>query len=73
MDIYIGFHPTQKENEFLKRLQIHRFSEVSKYADDYYGEKVMTASDYRQWVRQQQKRKQFVENLNNTKKSTTEK
>ncbi len=47
----------QRETDFLKRLQKHRYSDVSKYEDDYYGEKVLSLSDYRQWVRQQQKRK----------------
>lgn len=47
----------QRETDFLKRLQKQRYSEVSKYEDDYYGEKVLSLSDYRQWVRQQQKRK----------------
>lgn len=47
----------QREADFLKRLEKHRYSEVSKYEDDYYGERVRTLSDYRQWVRQQQKRR----------------
>lgn len=47
----------KRENDFLQRLQKHRFSEFNKYDDDYYGDKVTTLSDYRQWVRQQQKKK----------------
>jgi import inner membrane translocase subunit TIM23 len=48
----------QRENDFLGRIQKYRFSDVSRYDDDYYADKVMTLSDYRQWVRQQQKRQQ---------------
>ena len=59
----------QRENDFLQRIQRYRFSEVSRYDDDYYADKVMTLSDYRQWVRQQQKRQ---EQLKPTKKSSTD-
>ena len=48
----------QRENDFLERIQKYRFSDVSRYDDDYYADKVMTLSDYRQWVRQQQKRQE---------------
>lgn len=48
----------QRENDFLERIQRYRFSDVSRYDDDYYADKVMTLSDYRQWVRQQQKRQE---------------
>lgn len=51
----------QRDAEFLARLQKHRFSEVNKYEDDYYGDKVMTLSDYRQWIRQQQRRKESTQ------------
>lgn len=59
----------QRENDFLQRIQRYRFSEVSRYDDDYYADKVMTLSDYRQWVRQQQKRQ---EQLKPAKKSSTD-
>ena len=58
--------PTQKQqrdDDFLRRLQKHRFSEFNKYDDDYYGEKVVTPSDYRQWVRQQQKKRKDATQL----------
>ena len=55
---------TQMNNNFLNRIQGKRFSGVSKYEDDYYADKVLTLSDYRQWVRQQQKRKEYAQNTN---------
>lgn len=51
----------QRDGDFLKRLQKYRYSEGSKYEDDYYGDKILTLSDYRQWVRQQQRRRESVE------------
>ena len=59
----------QRENDFLERIQKYRFSDVSRYDDDYYAEKVKTLSDYRQWVRQQQKRQ---EQLGTAKNATTD-
>ena len=58
--VFVFFHAPhmQRENDFLKRIQKYRFSDVSRYDDDYYADKVVTLSDYRQWVRQQQKRQE---------------
>ena len=70
--VHHRLHPlslAQKEAEFLRRLQTHRYSEVSKYDDDYYGEKVLTLSDYRQWVRQQQKRRRDMQRVQQTELS----
>eukprot|EP00731_Ephydatia_muelleri_P030710 Em0022g224a len=53
----------ERDDDFLRRLQKHRFSEFNKYDDDYYGEKVVTPSDYRQWVRQQQKKRKDATQL----------
>lgn len=55
------FLPPQRDIDFLQRLQKHRFSDVNKYEDDYYGDKIMTLSDYRQWIRKQQKRKETIQ------------
>lgn len=52
------------DDDFLQRLQKHRFSEVNKFEDDYYGDKIVNLSDYRQWIRKQQKRREDVETLN---------
>ena len=52
---------SQRENDFLERTQRNRFSEGSRYDDDYYAEKVMTLSDYRQWVRQQQRKQEQMQ------------
>ncbi len=62
----------QRDEDFLKRLQKPRFSEVNKYDDDYYGDKILTLSDYRQWIRQQQKRKDSIEALNTAGKGSDE-
>lgn len=55
------FYCFQRDRDFLKLLQKYRFSEVNKYDDDYYGDKIMTLSDFRQWARQQQKRREMIE------------
>lgn len=45
-----------KDTDFLQRLEKHRFGSDSKFEDDYYGESIRTLSDYRQWVRTQQRK-----------------
>ena len=60
---------SQRENDFLERTQKYRFSEGSRYDDDYYAEKVMTLSDYRQWVRQQQRKQEQMQALATAKTS----
>jgi import inner membrane translocase subunit TIM23 len=47
----------EREGDFLKRLQRYRYFGINKFDDDYYGDKVRTLADYRQWVRQQQRKK----------------
>ena len=54
----------QRDEDFLQRLQKYRYTGINKYDDDYYGDKVMTLSDYRQWVRQQQKKREHMEARN---------
>ena len=51
----------QRDDTFLKRLRKHRFSELNKFDDDYYGDKVATLAHYRQWVRKQQKKKAMID------------
>ena len=46
----------QREKDFLERIQKHRFASFSKFEDDYYGESIKNLSDYRQWLRTQQKK-----------------
>ena len=50
----------QRDADFLSRLQRHRYvgTDQNKYEDDYYADKVLTLSDYRQWVRQQQRKRE---------------
>lgn len=53
----------QREKDFLERLDRHRFSEFQKFEDDYYGDKIANVGDYRQWVRQQDKKKEVAKRL----------
>jgi len=46
----------EKDTDFLQRLEKHRYGSDSKFEDDYYGESIRTLSDYRQWVRTQQRK-----------------
>lgn len=48
----------ERDEDFLQRIQKHRFSAFNRYEDDYYGDKVVTLSDYRQWIRLQQKKRE---------------
>lgn len=48
----------KRDTDFLNRLEQHRFQGDSKFEDDYYGETIKTLSDYRQWVRTHQKKKE---------------
>ena len=59
----------QRDEDFLQRIQKFRFSEFSRYEDDYYGDKIMTLSDYRQWIRQQQRKKESAEKFARESKS----
>ena len=45
----------QREADFLARISKYRATTNSRYEDDYYGESVKTLSDYRQWLRRQQR------------------
>ena len=67
-------HTQQRDKDFLARLQKHRYSgfDQSKYEDDYYAEKVVTLSDYRQWIRQQQRKKETMKRLELQNKGTKE-
>ena len=49
---------SRRDTDFLNRLEKYRFQEDSKFEDDYYGESIKTLSDYRQWVRTHQKKKE---------------
>jgi len=46
----------EREKDFLERIQKARFASFSKFEDDYYGESIKNLSDYRQWLRTQQKK-----------------
>jgi len=47
-----------READFLNRLDRHRFIGDSKFEDDFYGGSIKNLSDYRQWVRLHQKKKE---------------
>ena len=65
--LYFNEYRYQRDVDFLARLQRHRYGglDQNKYEDDYYGDKVLTLSDYRQWIRQQQRKREAIEKLNN--------
>lgn len=48
----------ERDADFLQRLERYRFQGDSKFEDDYYGESIKTLSDYRQWVRAHQKKRE---------------
>jgi len=50
-----------RDRDFLQRLEKYRFGGDSHFEDDYYGESIKNLSDYRQWVRTHQKKKQNYE------------
>ena len=47
-----------RDRDFLHRLDKYRFGADSKFEDDYYGESIKTLSDYRQWVRTHQRKRE---------------
>lgn len=51
----------QREADFLERIAARRASSYSKFEDDYYGENIKNLSDYRQWLREQQKKQRMAE------------
>jgi import inner membrane translocase subunit TIM23 len=55
-----------RDVDFTARLHRHRYGglDQNKYDDDYYGDKVSSLSDYRQWIRQQQRKRETMEKLN---------
>lgn len=53
-----------READFLKRLDRHRFIGDSKFEDDFYGDSIKNLSDYRQWVRLHQKKRETAEKMN---------
>lgn len=51
----------QREADFLERIAARRASSYNKFEDDYYGENIKNLSDYRQWLREQQKKQRMAE------------
>ena len=51
----------QRQGDFLERIASRRASSYSKFEDDYYGENIKNVSDYRQWLREQQKKQKMAE------------
>lgn len=49
----------EREADFLGRIASQRASTYSKFEDDYYGENIKNVSDYRQWLREQQKKQRI--------------
>ena len=59
----------QREADFLERVAARRASSYSKFEDDYYGESIKTVSDYRQWLREQQKKQTMMEKYDSKEQS----
>lgn len=59
----------QREADFLERVTARRASSNSKFEDDYYGESIKNVSDYRQWLREQQKKQNITEKYDNKEQS----
>ena len=71
--VILFFFFLQREADFLQRISSHRASTFSKFEDDYYGESIKSLSDYRQWVREQQKKRRIEEKLEGKDESVKEK
>lgn len=63
------FHVLQREADFLERVAARRASSNSKFEDDYYGESIKNVSDYRQWLREQQKKQNITDKYDNKEQS----
>ena len=63
---FLFFKMFQREIDFFQRLESHRTDAFSKFEDDFYGESIKTLSDYRQWVRQMQRKKREEEKYGKT-------
>eukprot|EP00118_Oscarella_pearsei_P003658 m.15231 g.15231 ORF g.15231 m.15231 type:complete len:216 (+) comp26251_c0_seq1:23-670(+) len=63
----------QRNADFLSRIQAHRSSDFSKFEDDYYGESIRSLSDYRQWIRTQQRKKKDAEKSQQQKEEESNK
>ncbi|KAK3728840.1 hypothetical protein QZH41_007644 [Actinostola sp. cb2023] len=50
-----------REVDYLERISSKRAASFSKFEDDYYGESIKTLSDYRQWLREQEKKRKANE------------
>lgn len=59
------FFSQQKEADFVERITKYRLP-TAALSDDYYGDKVKTLTDYKNWLRQQKKK--VVSNANDAKK-----
>lgn len=56
-----------RDADFLKRLEQFRYGGDSRFEDDYYGESIKTLSDYRQWIRTHQRKRETIEKFDLTK------
>jgi len=59
----------EREADFLERVTSRRASTYSKFEDDYYGENIKNVSDYRQWLREQQKKQRIADKYDSKEES----
>ena len=64
--VFFSISVPQREADFFQRLESHRTDAFSKFEDDFYGENIKTLSDYRQWVRQMQRKRKEEEKYGKT-------
>ena len=73
MDAFISHFSFQREADFLERISSQRSLSFSKFEDDFYGESIKNLSDYRQWVREQQRKRKIEEKFEGKSQSEEDK
>lgn len=59
-----------RNNDFLRRLENHRVEGESDFEDDFYGEQIKTLSDYRQWCRTMDRKREAIRKIKEAKEQT---
>lgn len=56
----------KRDQDFMGRIEKGRFRGMTQqsWEDDYHGEKILSLSDYRQWIRKQQQKRRAAEKKN---------
>lgn len=62
----------EREADFLARISSRRASTYNKFEDDYYGENIKNVGDYRQWLREQQKKQRIADKYDSKEQAKSE-